>query len=147
MILADVNILLYAFRDDAPGHKRYKEWLEAVINGPEAYGVAPQVLCSFIRIATHPRIYLRPSRLHDALAFAHVLVAQANATLVTAGERHWPIFEKLCRDSAATGNLIQDAWFAALAIESGCEWVTEDRDYARFKGLRWRPPFDRPEPR
>jgi len=34
-----------------------------------------------------------------------------------------------------------DAWFAALAIESGCEWITPDRDYARFPGLRWRTPF------
>ena len=30
------------------------------------------------------------------------------------------------------------AWFAALAIEHGCEWVTLDRDFERFPGLRWR---------
>jgi hypothetical protein len=35
---------------------------------------------------------------------------------------------------------VQDAWFAALAIESGCEWITTDRNYARFEGLRWREP-------
>jgi predicted nucleic acid-binding protein len=34
--------------------------------------------------------------------------------------------------------MVPDAWFAALAIEHGCEWITEDRDYARFPGLRWR---------
>jgi uncharacterized protein len=144
VILPDVNILLYAFRTDAPDHKSYKEWLESTVNGPEAYGVAPQVLCSFLRIATNPRIYVRPSRFHDALAFARVLQEQAHAVLVTPGESHWMIFEKLCLEAAATGNVIQDAWFAALAIESGCEWITEDRDYARFQGLRWRPPFNRP---
>ncbi len=64
-----------------------------------------------------------------------------SAKLVVPGGNHWKIFETLCRESAATGSLIQDAWFAALAIESGCEWITADRDYARFKGLRWRPPF------
>jgi len=37
--------------------------------------------------------------------------------------------------------LVRDAWFAALVIESGCEWVTTDGDYARFPGLRWRRPF------
>ena len=47
-------------------------------------------------------------------------------------------FCDLCRKADATGNLAQDAWFAALAIEHGCEWITEDRDYARFLGLRWR---------
>ncbi len=141
MILADVNILIYAFRIDSREHERYREWLERVINGPEAYGVSPQVLCSFIRIATHPRVYARPSRLEDALDFARVVQEQPSAKLVVPGGEHWRIFETLCRETAAAGNLIQDAWFAALAIESGCEWITVDRDYARFKGLRWRPPF------
>ena len=140
MILADLNILIYAFRSDSQDHARYRRWLESVINGPEAYGVSPQILCSFVRITTHPRIYARPSRLEDALAFARVLQEQPQAMLVAPREDHWMIFEELCRESAARGNLIQDAWFAALAIESGCEWITVDRDYARFKGLRWRPP-------
>jgi predicted nucleic acid-binding protein len=39
------------------------------------------------------------------------------------------------------GNLVQDAWFAALAIASGCAWITTDRDFARFPGFRWRPSF------
>jgi hypothetical protein len=46
------------------------------------------------------------------------------------------VFERLCRESRARGNLIADAYLAALAIESGCEWVTTDRDYARFDGLK-----------
>jgi toxin-antitoxin system PIN domain toxin len=141
VILTDVNILVYAFRSDSQNHARFREWLESVVNGPAAYAVSPQVLCSFIRVATHPRIFIRPSRLEDALAFARVLQEQPRAMLVTPGENHWTIFENLCRDSATTGNLVQDAWFAALAIESGCEWITADRDYARFKGLRWRTPF------
>jgi predicted nucleic acid-binding protein len=57
------------------------------------------------------------------------------------GEKHWNLFEMLCRKSQATGNLLQDAWFAALAMEAGCEWITTDRDYARFEGLNWRQPF------
>ena len=49
----------------------------------------------------------------------------------------------LARDgSGAKGNLIPDAYFAALAIEWGCEWVTTDRDYARFPGLKWRHPLE-----
>jgi hypothetical protein len=36
---------------------------------------------------------------------------------------------------------VPDAYFAALAIESGCDWITTDRDFARFKGLRWRHPL------
>jgi len=141
VILADVNVLLYAFRADSEDHERYRSWLGGVVNGDEAYGVSPQVLSSVVRISTHPRIYARPSRLEDALAFARVLLGQPTCTVVQPGARHFSIFEDLCRKAGATGNLVQDAWLAALAIESGCEWLTTDGDYARFPGLRWRRPF------
>jgi toxin-antitoxin system PIN domain toxin len=141
LILPDVNVLLYAFRSDTARHPAYRSWLEGVVNGDEAYGISPQVLCSVVRVSTHPRIYARPSRLDDALAFARVLLGQGTCNVIEPGARHWSIFEDLSGRVAATGNLAQDAWFAALAIESGCEWITMDRDYALFPGLRWRPPF------
>jgi len=88
----------------------------------------------------HPRVYARPSRLTETQAFATLLLDQPHCHIVQPGPRHWGIFADLCRRAKATGNLIQDAWFAALAIESGCEWITADRDYARFDSLRWRSP-------
>ena len=50
------------------------------------------------------------------------------------------IFKRLCIETNTRGTTVTDAWYAALAIEWGCEWITLDRDYARFPGLRWRPP-------
>lgn len=141
MILPDVNVLLYAFRSDSPLHAAHREWLDAVVNGDAVYGIAPQVLASLIRIATHPRIFARPSRLDEALTFTRVLASQPHCQIVAPGPRHWDIFCDLCRRAAVSGNLVQDAWFAALAIESGSEWITTDRDYARFPGLRWRLPL------
>jgi toxin-antitoxin system PIN domain toxin len=141
VILPDVNVLLYAFRSDSVDHARYRGWLDAVVNGEEAYGMSPQVLSSVVRIATHPRIYASPSRLEGALSFARVLLAQPTCTVVQPGGRHFSLFEDLCRRAAATGNLVQDAWLAALAVEHGCEWISTDGDYARFPGLRWRRPF------
>ncbi len=141
MILPDVNVLIYAFRSDTTGHESYKAWLEEVINGPSAYGISPQVLGGVVRICTHSRIFARPSSSVEVFDFCRTLLEQPNASVVTPGERHWPIFERLCDHSKAAGNLAQDAWFAALAIESGCEWITTDRDYARFPGLNWRAPL------
>jgi uncharacterized protein len=141
VILPDVNVLLYAFRSDSVSHPAYREWLERVVGGDEAYGMSPQVLSSVVRIATHPRIYAAPSRLEAALSFARVLLEQPTCTVVKPGARHFSIFEDLCRKAAANGKLVQDAWFAALSVESGCEWVTTDGDFARFPGLRWRRPF------
>lgn len=141
MILPDVNVLLYAFRDDSTDHARYRGWLDGVVNGDEAYGTSPQVLSSVVRIATHPRIYAAPAGLEEALAFARVLLEQPTCNVVQPGTRHFSIFEDLCRRAAASGNLVQDAWLAAIAVESGCEWITTDGNFARFPGLRWRRPF------
>jgi predicted nucleic acid-binding protein len=64
-------------------------------------------------------------------------VDQPHCQVIQPGPRHWGIFRDACRRARGSGNLVQDAWFAALAIESGREWITTDRDYGRFEGLRW----------
>jgi predicted nucleic acid-binding protein len=61
--------------------------------------------------------------------------------MIRPGPRHWGLFVRLCRESGAEGDLVPDAYLAALAIEGGCELVTTDRDFARFRGLRWRHPL------
>jgi uncharacterized protein len=141
LILCDVNVLIYAFRSDSDNHALFKSWLESAINGPSAYGIAPQVLASVVRICTHPRIFKIPSSLTDVFQFCSALLQQPNATVIVPGDRHWEIFESICQKSQSKGNIAQDAWFAALAIEFGCEWITTDRDYGRFDGLTWRAPF------
>jgi toxin-antitoxin system PIN domain toxin len=142
VLLTDVNILVYAYRNDTENHAAYREWLEDLVNGREAYGVSELVLSGFLRIVTHPRIFLSPSTLENALSFTDVLRSQPNAVSVTPGPRHWGIFRALCQNAGTKGNLVADAYLAALAIESGCEWITTDRDYSRFAGLRSRRPFD-----
>jgi toxin-antitoxin system PIN domain toxin len=142
LILPDVNVLLYAFRADSDNHARYRRWLHDAIAADEPYGMSPQALASLVRICTNPRIFRKPTPLSEALAFASTLLKQSNCYAVTPGTRHWSIFERLCTRVGARGNLVQDAWFAALAIESGSEWITTDRDYAQFEGLRWRRPLD-----
>jgi toxin-antitoxin system PIN domain toxin len=94
-----------------------------------------------VRIVTNPRAFRQPSALDEALAFAAALLDRSDCLVVGPGARHWEIFARLCRESGARGPLVPDAYFAALAIESGCEWITTDRDFARFKGLRWRHPL------
>ena len=119
-------------------HGLYQPWLKSVLEGDEPFAVSPQVLASLIRIVTSPRSFTDPNSLDEALAFTQSLLDQSHCIIVRPGPRHWTIFCELCRHTKATGNLVPDAWFAALAIEHGCEWITDDRDYALFPGLRWR---------
>ena len=142
MILPDVNILICAFRADAPRHAEYRAWVADTVSGREAFGLSELVLSGVLRVATHPRVFTPPAPLDKARAFVDALRAQPNCVLVQPGPRHWGIFTDLCRAAGAKGNLIADAYHAALAIEHGCEWITSDRDYARFPGLRWRHPLE-----
>jgi len=142
LILADVNVLVYAHRVDAPDHLRYRDWLLNAVNGDAAYGMSDLVLSGFLRVVTHPRVFRRPTPLKVALAFVTEIRERPNCVPVIPGSRHWEIFPHLCNTVGARGNLIPDAYFAALAIESGTEWVTTDGDYARFPGLRLRHLFD-----
>jgi len=122
-------------------HEAYREWLEVAVEGDEAFGVSELVLSGFVRVVTHPRVFSPPEPIESALAFAEALRAAPSAVVVAPGARHWGIFERLCRAVGARGNLVPDAYLAALAIESGCEWLTTDRDYSRFPDLRWSHPL------
>ena len=140
MILSDVNILVHAFRSDSSDHEICRTWLDGIVNGDTRYGMAPQVLSGVVRITTHPKVFAKPSNLDEMLRFCDILLAQPHCVIIQPGDRHWEIFTRLCMEADARGNLVPDAWFAALAIESGCEWITLDRDYARFPDLQWRLP-------
>ncbi len=141
MLLFDVNILVYAFRQDIPNSDRYAVWLQDAINNELPYGVSNLVLSGFVRIVTHPRILSPPATVDGALAFTEIIRSQPQCVIVSPGRRHWGIFTRLCKATGTRGNLVPDAYLAALAIESGSEWITTDRDFARFPDLSWRHPF------
>lgn len=107
------------------------------MDGDLPYGVSDLVLSGFLRVVSHPRVFDPPAPLPAAMEFAQA-VRDRPTVPVTTGQRHWDIFRSLCQSAGAKGNLVPDAYLAALAIESGCEWVTCDRSFARFEGLRWR---------
>ena len=142
MLVPDVNVLVYAYREDADDHERYLSWLEDLAASEAPFGLVDPVLTGFLRVVTHPRVFDPPSPIHHALRFVDELKARPNATSIAPGPRHWGIFTGLCRDAGVKGDLVGHAALAALAIESGSEWITTDRDYARFHGLRWRHPLD-----
>ncbi len=141
MVLVDANVLVYAHRGECARHAEFRGWLENLINGAEAFGIAPDLLASFVRIVTHPRIFSPPTPLDSALAFCAAVLRSDSCVVVRPGARHWQIFTDLCRSADVKGNLVADAYLAALAVESGSDLVTTDRDLSRFPGLRWHPPL------
>lgn len=140
MVLPDVNVLINAFRQDATHHVMCNTWLQAVVDGKAAFGMSPLALAAVVRVTTNRRSYREPSTLEEVFRFSGHLLGQTHCRVVEPGYRHWEIFRALCVDTNTTGSTVTDAWYAALAIEHGCEWITLDRDFARFPGLRWATP-------
>ena len=140
MILPDVNVLIYAFRKDVAQHAVARRWLVDVIEGDPRFGVSPAALSALVRVTTNRRAFKTPSPVAEAFGFCDDLIGQPHCQIVEPGERHWDIFRRLCIETETGGARVTDAWFAALAIEWGCEWITFDRDFARFPELTWRVP-------
>jgi toxin-antitoxin system PIN domain toxin len=140
--MPDVNVLVGAYRADAPDHGRLRAWLEGAVSARETVGLTDAVLAGFIRVVTHPRVFLEPTPLEIALDQADSLRGAVGVHRVAPGVQHWAIFAELCRRGAARGNLVADASHAATAIEAGATWISLDRDFARFPGLTWRSPLE-----
>lgn len=136
--LVDVNVLIYAHRPESPRSEETRDWLAGVLAGDEPIGVSELVLSGFLRIVTNHRVYREPTPPDVALDFCTAVLAAPAAVPVRPGVRHWEIFSTLCRRVGARGNLVPDAFHAALAVEQGATWITTDRGFARFPGLRWR---------
>jgi len=136
MLLFDVNIYLYAHRQDSEHHSRIRKYLADHLRGTAVVGYAPLVLSGFLRVVTHRKVFNPPTDLDTAIEFCRTIMDLPVSVPVVPGNSHWSIFSHLLRASGAKGNLVPDAWLAALAIEHGCTWVTTDRDFARFPGLR-----------
>lgn len=142
MILLDVNVLVSAHREDADQHREVKSWLEKALREPAGVAVSELALSGCLRVITHPKIFKKPTPPAQALGFVEDFRSREEMHVLGPGAGHWKIFVDLCRRSDARGNLVPDAFHAALAIELGCEWLTLDRGFARFPGLKWRHPLD-----
>ena len=139
MLLADVNVFVQALRIDSPTHEAARTWLTEVLERDEDFGVSELVLSGVVRIVTNHRVYRVPTSPAVALGFCAQVLAAPAAVPLRPGPEHFAIFVRLCREVGARANVVPDAYHAALAIEHNATWVTDDRGFARFPGLKTMP--------
>ena len=142
MRCVDVNVLVYAHRQDLPQYSDYRPLLEQWANDEEPLGLPDLVLSGFVRLMTNSRIFAEPTQPEEAWAAVDALVAAPAAMPLRPGERHWGVFCQLTADITARGNDIPDAYLAAYAVENNATWLSADRGFARFTRLQWRHPLD-----
>ena len=139
MILPDVNLLVYAYNEDAPHHAEAKEWWEDCLSGTEPVALAWVVVLGFVRLMSNRRVLLQPMSAPEAIDHCSSWLLQPHVRVVLPGPTHMEILAGLLASHVGS-NLITDAHLAALAIEHQAELHSNDNDFARFSGLAWRNP-------
>jgi uncharacterized protein len=132
----DVNVLLAASRTDHPHHGVASVWLERAIAGAASGGsliVLPMVTASFLRLATHPKVFRQPTPPDAAVDFIDSLLATTGVELADLG-REWPALKRLVHQHELTANDVPDAWIAAAVQTLGTRLVTFDRGFSRWLG-------------
>lgn len=130
----DVNILVAASRQDHPHHAPALVWLqEALANSAEGRSLAilPMVASGFLRLVTHPKVFVEPTPVDAALLFLRTLLDSPGVILLSLGNE-WPEFERLCAQLSLTGNSIPDAWIAAAAQNHHLHLVTFDKGFRKL---------------
>ncbi|MGH8925275.1 MAG: type II toxin-antitoxin system VapC family toxin [Acidimicrobiia bacterium] len=142
MNLVDANILLYAVNTADPKHDESRKWLDSALSGQETVGFAWVVLLAFTRLATKVGLFPRPLSTEGALERIRDWTAQPPSVIVEPTGRHLDLLNGLLAEVGSGANLVNDAHLAALALEHNARVISYDRDFGRFRGVRWGSPAD-----
>jgi len=134
MIAPDANLLIYAYTRKDPFHQASRIWLESIFGGTETIGIPILCIHAFMRVQTHPSSGIA---FQQAAATVDSWLELPQVRILYPGEEHWDLFQQLCSRLRIGGTQLTDAAIEAIAIEHDAVIHTNDRDFARFPGLRW----------
>jgi toxin-antitoxin system PIN domain toxin len=138
----DVNILLYASDQGSPQHRRAADFLHACATGGQVFYLAWMSLMSYLRMATHPRIFAQPLSHAAAMHNVEALMALPHCRVIGEQEGFWDSYRSITGDVPTRGNLVPDAHLAAVLRQSGIATLyTHDRDFRKFAFLDVRDPL------
>ena len=144
MIVVDVNLLIYAYDTTCPQHGEARKWLQEIFSATEPVGLPWQTISAFLRILTHPGVSGGKLSMAQAISVVEGWLDLPHVQPISPGRGHWAHFRQMLLKGAARGSMTTDAALAATTVECGAILHTNDRDFARFPGLRWINPLERP---
>lgn len=140
----DVNVLLYASDQASPRNADARRFVEDRASDPDLFCLMWPTLMSYLRIATHPRIFSTPLSPAEAMGNVLGLLALPRVRVLGEGEGFLEFYEDVTKDSPARGNMVPDAHIASLLRQHGVGVLyTGDRGFRRFPFLDVRDPFVR----
>lgn len=138
----DVNVLLYASDRSSDRHVRARRFVETCAAGPEILCLTWPTMMSYLRIATHPRIFSAPLSPDEALDNISALVALPHVRAVSETDGFLDAYKRVAGEMPVRGNLVPDAHVAAILLQHGVRTLyTNDRDFRKFQSLDVRDPF------
>jgi len=141
VIIPDINLLIYAYNIDAPYHDESLSWWESSLSDRETIGIPWVVMLGFVRIMTSRAVLTDPMEPVEAIGHVRSWLECGQTQVLIPGPRHLEILSEIMSSSRASGRLTTDAHLAAIAIETQAELHSNDADFSRFSGLRWKNPL------
>jgi toxin-antitoxin system PIN domain toxin len=138
----DVNLLLYASDRSSARHEAARTFLESCAAGPDLLCLAWPTLMSYLRIATHPRIFSAPLSPDEAFGNIGALLALPHVRAISELNGFADAYRHVTGDLVVRGNLVPDAHLAAVLFQHGVRTLySSDRDFGKFATLEVRDPF------
>ena len=138
----DVNILLYASDQSNPRYEAALRFLEGRVEAPDLFCLAWLTLISFLRLATHPRIFMNPLSPEEALTNVEMLLSLPRVRVLTEAEGFLAVYREVTGSFPVRGNLVPDAHLAALLRQHGVRTIyTTDADFRKFTFLKVKNPL------
>jgi len=142
VIAPDANLLIYAYAPHDPNHVASRKWLEETLSGSEPVGIPVHSIHAFLRVLTNPRSTSVPMNFAQTAEVVNSWLAMPQVCILYPGDRHWELLQRFGAQVKLNGAQITDAAIAAIAVEYGAVIHSNDRDFARFPGLRWVNPLE-----
>lgn len=141
MIIPDANLLIYAHDEAAPHHAKARAWWEASVSGTEPVGLVWVVVLAFTRLLTHPTLSQNPLSVAEVREMVDQWIACPAVRILTLSENALTRYYDLLEAAGGGGNLSTDALIALHAMEHSATVFSNDRDFDRFPGIKWKNPL------
>src|SRR5438874_12379704 len=113
----DVNVLLYASDASSPRYDAARRFLDSCASSPEMLCLTWPTLMSYLRIATHSRIFAAPLSPDEAQGNITALLSLPQVRAVSELEGFLDAYAHVIRNLTARGNLVPDAHVAAILFQ------------------------------
>ncbi len=137
MFVVDTNILLYAANRNALEHKICRKFILKCRKQVSPWYLTWGIVYEFLRVATHPRVFLKPWSIGNAWDFIQSLHASPSLSMLTETERHLEVAAEVFNAiPLLSGNLVFYGRTAILMKEHGIKRIyTRDTDFHHFAFL------------